>query len=95
MLYYAAIGAILLCALYGLSKLATAGEKHMTKEEYAAEAERSSALGAVVGIVQKVIDPSHHVEYVEEQRQRVEAESAESGDRPPQDMPPPIVPDKK
>ena len=86
MIYYAAIAAIVFCALYGLTKLAS-DPKPMTEDEFDAEAKRSSTLGAAVGAVQKVIDPAHHVEYVEEQRQRVEAESAKSGDRPPQDPP--------
>jgi hypothetical protein len=88
MLYWAAIGAIFVCAIYGFSRLATADRKSMSEEEYEAAAQRSSGLGAAVGVVQKVIDPSHHVEYIEEQRQRVEAESTESGDRPPRDVQP-------
>ena len=88
MLYWAAIGTILVFAIYGFSRLATADRKSMSEEEYEAAAQRSSGLGAAVGVVQKVIDPSHHVEYIEEQRQRVEAESTESGDRPPRDVQP-------
>ena len=88
--HYVAIPVILLCALYGLSRLASADRKPMTEEEFEAEAKRSSTLGGAVGAFQKVFDPSHHVEYVEEQKQRVEAESEESGDRPLQNPPPPV-----
>jgi hypothetical protein len=80
---YILVGAVLLGVLYGLTKLAS-GDRYakMTEEEFEKEAQRSSSMGAAMSAVQKVFDPSHHIEYVEEQKQRVEAEDSESGDRP-------------
>ena len=82
MLYWGAIGAILLCALYGLSKLVSANQESITEEEFEAKAKRSSSVGAAVRVLQRAYDPSHHVEYVEEQKHRVEPESAESAGPP-------------
>lgn len=68
---------------YGIAKAAS-GDRYskMTEEEFEAEAKRSSAMGAAVAQFQKVFDPSHHAEYTQEQRQRIEADGSELGDKP-------------
>ncbi|MBI3663542.1 MAG: hypothetical protein HY234_10915 [Acidobacteria bacterium] len=58
----------------------------MTEEEFEAEAKRSSLLGAAVMGLQKVLEPKR-VEYILQRDNRVEGDSAEAGDRPP-DKPP-------
>jgi hypothetical protein len=55
---------------------------NMTEEEFEAEAKRSSTMGIVVAGLQKIVDPSHKIEMMQEQEQRIEAESSESGDGP-------------
>ena len=69
--------------IWGIAKAAS-GDRYanMTEEEFEAEAKRSSALGAAVTGLQKVIDPGHRVEYVQELKERVEADGAESSDHP-------------
>jgi hypothetical protein len=69
--------------IYGIVK-AISGKSYaeMTEEEFEAEAKRSSHLGSAIAAAQSIIDPGHRVEYVQEQKQRIEAESAESGDPP-------------
>jgi hypothetical protein len=54
----------------------------MTEKEFEAEAQRGSRIGSAIATVQKIIDPSHHVEHVQEQKQRLEADASESGDKP-------------
>ena len=54
----------------------------MTEEEFEAEAKRSSTMGIAVAGLQKIVDPSHKIELMQEQEQRIEAESSESGDQP-------------
>ena len=69
--------------IYGIVK-AISGKSYaeMTEEEFEAEAKRSSHLGSAIAAAQSIIDPGHRVEYVQEQKQRIEAESAVSGDPP-------------
>jgi hypothetical protein len=54
----------------------------MSEEEFEADAKRVSQIAPAIMSFQKVIDPSHRVEYVQEENEKIEAESAESGDRP-------------
>ncbi|HTW24081.1 MAG TPA: hypothetical protein VMD78_10805, partial [Candidatus Baltobacteraceae bacterium] len=61
---------------------------NMTEEEFEAEAKRSSAMGIAVAGLQKIVDPSHKIELMQEQEQRIEAESSESGDGPKTGQPP-------
>jgi hypothetical protein len=83
MIYYLIAGAVFVGAIYGFTQLASGGRyAKMTEEEFEAEALRSSSMGAAMSAVQKIVDPSHRVEYVEQQKQRVEAEGSESGDKP-------------
>jgi hypothetical protein len=80
---YALAFIVVVLAIYGIVK-AIGGDRYanMTEEEFEEEAKRSSSVGGAVSALQKVFDPSHHVEYVEEQQQRVEADGAESGGPP-------------
>jgi septal ring-binding cell division protein DamX len=69
--------------IYGIVKAITENSyAEMTEEEFEAEAKRSSNLGPAIMTVQKIFDPSHHVEYIQEENEREEADAAESGDRP-------------
>lgn len=54
----------------------------MTEEEFEAEAKRSSAMGAAVGGLQKIINPTHTTEHIVEQERRIEADRTNSGDHP-------------
>jgi len=74
---------VLIVVVWGIAK-ATSGDRYanMTEEEFEAEAKRASLVGAGVMGLQKVIDPGHRVEYVAEAKQQIEADGAESGDRP-------------
>ncbi len=86
MIYYFIVGAVIVGIIYGLTQLASSDRyANMTEEEFEAEAKRSSSLGAAMSAVQKIVDPSHRVEYVEQQNRRVEADGSEAGDQSPQD----------
>jgi hypothetical protein len=82
MIYFFAL-ALLALIVYGIVKAAS-GDRYskMTEEEFEREAKRSSLMGAGVAEFQKVIDPSHRVEYIQEQEQRIEADGSELGDKP-------------
>jgi hypothetical protein len=70
---------------YGIVKAVTGNPySEMTEEEFEAEAKHGSNIGSAIMSVQKIVDPNHHVEYVQEQKEGIEAVSAESGDRPDQ-----------
>jgi len=88
--------AIVFLAVCGIVK-AIGGDRYakMTEEEFEEEAKRSSSVGGAVSALQKVFDPSHHVEYVQEQQQRVEADGAESGGPPKPVTPTPPAPRAK
>lgn len=78
---------VFLVFIYGIVKAVTRNPySEMTEEEFETEAKRGSLLGPAIMAVQKNVDPNHHVEYVQEQKESIEAVSAESGDRP--DQPP-------
>jgi hypothetical protein len=82
MIYVIVIG-ILAAIVCGIVKLASTDRySSMTEEEFEAEAQRSSLIGGAMIGLQKVIDPGHRADYVHEQKQRIEAEDADSGDRP-------------
>jgi hypothetical protein len=69
--------------IYGIVHAVTRSPySEMSEEEFEAEAKRPSRIGPAIMSVQKIFDPSHHVEYVQEENQKVESDSAESGDRP-------------
>ena len=69
--------------IFGIVK-AVSGNPYaeMTEEEFEADAKRASNIGNAIMSMQKVIDPSHHVEYVQQEHEKIEAEAAEAGDRP-------------
>ncbi|HKQ88359.1 MAG TPA: hypothetical protein VJS43_16485 [Candidatus Acidoferrales bacterium] len=74
---------IFVLILYGIYKAVT-GDRYseMSDQEFEAEARHTSQLAPAIMGLQKIVDPNHHVEYVEEQQQSIEADAAESGDRP-------------
>jgi hypothetical protein len=86
-IYYFIVGAVIVGVIYGLTQLAS-GDRYakMTEAEFEAEARTSSSMGAAMSAVQKILDPGHRVEYVEQQNRRVEADGAEAGDLPPEDV---------
>ena len=89
MAYVIAIGIIVLI-VYGIAK--AVGGRHyseMTEEEFEAEAKKGSPMGAAVSGLQKIIAPAHSAEYIQQEQQRIEAESTNSGDRPKAGSPPP------
>ncbi len=87
---YLVVGIIVAVVLYAIAKAATGNRyANMTEEQFEQEAKRSSKVGAAVIGFQKVVDPGHRVEYVQEQQQRIEAESSESGDAPEAGRPQP------
>jgi hypothetical protein len=82
MVYLLALG-VLVLVIWGIAKAAS-GDRYskMSEEEFEAEAKRGSPIGAAVAEFQKTIDPSHRVEYQQEQELRVEADGAEAGNGP-------------
>jgi hypothetical protein len=83
--YLVVLGTLaLLIAIVCAIVKAASGDRYanMTEEEFEAEAKRSSRISAAVSGVQKIIDPGHRVEHVQEQKERLEADGAQSGDRP-------------
>lgn len=54
----------------------------MTEEEFQKEADRVTMRGVGVAEFQRIVDPSHKVEYLQQRDKHVEAEEEDSGDRP-------------
>jgi hypothetical protein len=54
----------------------------MSSQEFEREAKRSSRLSAQMLSFQKIVDPSHNIEYIQQQDKHLEAEASESGDPP-------------
>jgi hypothetical protein len=80
---YVFVAALIILIIYAIVSASSRGRyANMTEEEFEAEARRSSRLGAAVSGFQKIVDPGHRVEYVQQQNERVEADGAESGDDP-------------
>jgi Na+-transporting methylmalonyl-CoA/oxaloacetate decarboxylase gamma subunit len=78
-----AVLVLLVAIIWAIAKAASSNRyANMTEEEFEAEAKRSSTLGVAVAGFQKIVDPSHKIELMQEQKQRIEADGAESGDRP-------------
>lgn len=84
------LAAVIVVGIFVVIMKAMSGGRYanMTEEEFEAEAKRSSTLGVAVAGFQKIVDPSHKIELMQEQQQRVEADSSESGDRPETGQPP-------
>jgi hypothetical protein len=74
---------VVIAALIGMAKVA-GGERYskMTEEEFEAEAKRPSGIGGAILEAQRMIDPGHRVEYIQQREKHAGAESAESGDQP-------------
>jgi hypothetical protein len=53
----------------------------MTDQEFEAESKRASSIAGPIAVFQKLIDPGHHVEYVQEEKQG-KPQSAQPGDGP-------------
>jgi hypothetical protein len=80
---YALAAVLIALAVYGVVKRAS-GERYsnMTEQEFEAEARRGPRIGGAMAEVKKIVDASHHVEYVQEEEQHLEADGSESGDKP-------------
>jgi hypothetical protein len=72
---------IVIAIIIGIIKAAS-GDRYakMTEEEFEAEAKRGSRIGGALLEVQKLANPSHKVEYLQQQDKRVEGEQSEAGD---------------
>lgn len=80
---YFVTAVVLIVVIYGIVKAASSDRyAKMTEEEFEVEAQRSSLIGAAMMGIQKTVDPGHRVDYVLEEKQKIEAESAESGNPP-------------
>ena len=83
---------ILVALLIAILRVVARDDRHatMTEEEFEAEAKRVSMTGSVITELQKHIDPQHKVEYLAQRDKHLEADSSDSGDRPPvrPDFPP-------
>ena len=78
---YVFAAALVILVIYAIVQASSGGRyTNMTEEEFEADARRSSRLGAAVSGFQKIVDPAHRVEYVQQENERVEADGAESGD---------------
>lgn len=76
---------VLVVLLVAIIRVVAGSDRHakMTEEEFEAEAKRVSMQGVALAEFQKHVDPIHKVEYLLQRDKHVEAESSESGDRPP------------
>ena len=85
-----AVGLFLLgLVIYGIVKAITGNSyAEMTSEEFEEEVKKSSHLGPAIIAVQKIVDPDHHVEYVQDEKERIEADASNSGDPPKPGEPP-------
>jgi hypothetical protein len=59
----------------------------MTNEEFEAESKRASRMSGPISALQKLVDPGHHVEYVQKEKEG-KLQSPRSGD-PPEPVQPP------
>lgn len=74
---------VLAVILWGIVRQATGGRyADMTEEQFEQEAKRPSLVTADMMALQKMYAPNHRAEYVQEQQERAEADSSESGDGP-------------
>jgi hypothetical protein len=75
---------VLLLVVGGILHLVSGGDRYarMTEAEFEEEAKRGSALGSAMLEVQKVVDPRNKVEYLQQRDKHVEADGAESADKP-------------
>ena len=54
---------------------------NMTDEEFEAESKRASRIAGPISAFQKLIDPGHHVEYVQKEKEG-KPQSSQSGEPP-------------
>ena len=82
---YVGLLVVLVVLLALIIHVATGEDRYakMTEEEFEAEARRVSLMGVAATELQRHIDPQHKVEYIAQRDKHVEADSAESDDRPP------------
>jgi hypothetical protein len=82
---YIILLAVLVVLLLAVIRVAAGDDryKEMSEEEFEAEARRVSMTGVAMTELQKHIDPIHKVEYLLRRDRHAEADSSESGDRPP------------
>jgi hypothetical protein len=82
---YIILLAVLVVLLLAVIRVAGGDDryKEMSEEEFEAEARRVSMTGVAMTELQKHIDPQHKVEYLSQRDKHAEADSSESGDRPP------------
>lgn len=78
---YIFAAAVVIAMIVGIVKMAGTHAK-MSEQEFEAEARRAHGRGHMTGFLQKIFDPGHPVERVQEQVLRVRAEEDVSGDRP-------------
>jgi hypothetical protein len=77
-----AIG-VVVAVICGIVNLAS-GDRYanMTEAEFEAEAQRARALSGVLMSVQKIVNPTHKVEYSMQKDKQAEGDSSELGDSP-------------
>jgi hypothetical protein len=79
----AGVLAFVVLIVWGIVKGARGDQyANMTEEEFEIQAQRPSPLRGAISELQKAVDAAHHIEYVEEQQESVEADGAESGGAP-------------
>ena len=76
------LGIIVALIVGGIVGLVNSEDRYskMTEEEFDAEAKRSSAMGAALVGLQKVLEPSRKVEFI--RQKKVEADRTDIGDTP-------------
>jgi hypothetical protein len=80
---YLIVLVVVVLVIFAIVKLAGPDRyENMSSEEFEAEAKRGSRMGGAMAVLQKIVDPGHRVEYVQEQKELAEADGAKSGDRP-------------
>jgi hypothetical protein len=72
MVYIVGFGALGLVVWGIVNAVARNPYSEMTEEEFEAEAKRSSHIAPALMSLQKILDPSHRVEYVQEANERIE-----------------------
>jgi hypothetical protein len=93
---YIITGVIVFLAICGIvNAIGDDRYANMTDKEFEEEAKRVSGASGVVSALQKIVDPSHRIEYVQEQKERIEADGAESGGPPTPVVPIRSAPDPK
>jgi hypothetical protein len=83
MVYVLLVGVLAFFALVVRAIAKSAGRyKRMTEAQFEAEAKRASRMTNEMKELQTMYAPSHQVEHIQEQQERLEADGAESGGDP-------------